>query len=128
MQFKKWFDGSKVVDKSSESLLADTADVAEDSQIYIFDGDESQLVESKKGEAIRVLREGNKVIPIAEGFDFDKTGDMKKAMHEYISLLNDEHFNIKEDKTDVYFDKDSAKEYAYSDNTDLLKKKTFKTV
>ena len=40
-------DGSKVVDKSSESLLADTADVAEDSQIYIFDGDgKSELAEA----------------------------------------------------------------------------------
>ena len=76
---------------------------------------------AQKGEAVRVLREGNKVIPIAEGFNFNKTENMQKAMQDYIALLDGQYFTIKEDDTDVYFDKTSATEYARSNDTKNLR-------
>ena len=111
-------------DEKQQSLLAETEDVAEESKIYIFDGDgKSELAENGTGEAVRFLRNGNKIIPIAEGFEFNKTANMQKAVQEYIALLKGKYFTIKEDGTKVYFDKTSAKEYARSDDTDLLKKR-----
>ena len=76
---------------------------------------------AQKGEAVRILREGNKVIPIAEGFNFNKTENMQKAMQDYIALLDGQYFTIKEDDTDVYFDKTSATEYARSNDTKNLR-------
>ena len=77
--------------------------------------------ENANGRAVRYLQDGNKIIPIAEGFNFDKTSDMQRAMQDYISLLNGEHFTIKEDNTDVYFDKTSPTEYAWSNDTKNLR-------
>ena len=83
------------------------------------------------GEAIRFIYEGDKAIPIAEGFQFDKTKDMQKAMKEYILALCDsgKHFVIREDQVDVRFNQDSGDEFSNSTYTQKLrnyKSKLFK--
>ena len=83
------------------------------------------------GEAIRFIYEGDKAIPIAEGFQFDKTKDMQKAMKEYILALRDsgKHFVIREDQVDVRFNQDSGDEFSNSSYTQKLrnyKSKLFK--
>ena len=83
------------------------------------------------GEAIRFIYEGDKAIPIAEGFQFDKTKDMQEAMKEYILALRDsgKHFVIREDQVDVRFNQDSGDEFSNSSYTQKLrnyKSKLFK--
>lgn len=83
------------------------------------------------GEAIRFIYEGEKAIPIAEGFQFDKTKDMQEAMKEYILALRDsgKHFVIREDQVDVHFNRESGDEFSRSKYTKGLrnyKSKLFK--
>ena len=79
------------------------------------------MADNKTGEAVRFLHDGDKEILIAEGFEFDKTKNMQEAMQDYILLLNGKSVTIKEDKTDVFFDKNSATEYARSNDTKKLR-------
>ena len=83
------------------------------------------------GEAIRFIYEGDRAIPIAEGFQFDKTRDMQESMKEHIPALRDsgKHFVIREDQVDVRFNQDSGDEFSNSTYTQKLcnyKSKLFK--
>lgn len=116
------------MEKRLNSLLSETEDVAEKDKIYLNglvrgnSNSESGMRDvelEQTGEAIRFIYEGDKAIPIAEGFQFDKTKDMQKAMKEYILALRDsgKHFVIREDQVDVRFNQDSGDEFSNSTYT-----------